>query len=195
MFIFLNGSSSSGKTSIAKELQEMFPQAFLRVGIDAFMGMMPEKFIGDTEVAREGFFFEATKDEHGPITNVHGGVYAKRLFEARVPCIREILKLENEVVIDEILFDGRPEIDGYINGLKGFPGYFIAVNCSLEEVERREKLRENRSDNHARGHYHIIHNHGVPYDFEVDTTSTPSDVCAKAIFDFIATKPEPKVFR
>lgn len=41
--IYLNGPSSSGKTTLAKALQHAFDDPFLHVGIDKIIGWMPEK--------------------------------------------------------------------------------------------------------------------------------------------------------
>ncbi|MBL1241828.1 MAG: chloramphenicol phosphotransferase, partial [OCS116 cluster bacterium] len=41
--IFLNGASSTGKTSIVKALQDLLEDNYLHIGIDKFLGMMPEK--------------------------------------------------------------------------------------------------------------------------------------------------------
>ncbi|ASA57741.1 phosphotransferase-like protein [Vibrio gazogenes] len=41
--IILNGASSSGKSSIARELQAILPRNDLHIGIDTFISMMPEK--------------------------------------------------------------------------------------------------------------------------------------------------------
>lgn len=40
--IFLNGPSSSGKTSIAKALQYLLPEPYMLLGIDKMISMMPE---------------------------------------------------------------------------------------------------------------------------------------------------------
>jgi len=41
--IYLNGPSSSGKTTLAKMLQDSCETLFLLVGIDKIIGWMPEK--------------------------------------------------------------------------------------------------------------------------------------------------------
>mgnify|MGYP003342011459 CR=1 FL=1 len=41
--IYLNGPSSSGKTSLVKALQDKLSQPFLHVGVDKIIGMMPAK--------------------------------------------------------------------------------------------------------------------------------------------------------
>ena len=40
--IYLNGPSSSGKTTLAKALQESFVEPFLHIGIDKIIGFMPD---------------------------------------------------------------------------------------------------------------------------------------------------------
>jgi chloramphenicol 3-O phosphotransferase len=54
--IYLNGPSSSGKTTLAKALQEEFEQPFLHIGIDRVIGMMPVKLNNwDGGEALQGF--------------------------------------------------------------------------------------------------------------------------------------------
>jgi chloramphenicol 3-O-phosphotransferase len=42
--IFLNGVSSSGKTTLAKSLQERLPDLFYWIAVDIFIDMMPKKY-------------------------------------------------------------------------------------------------------------------------------------------------------
>ena len=42
--IFLNGVSSSGKTTLAKSLQERLTEPFFWLASDTFIGMLPEKY-------------------------------------------------------------------------------------------------------------------------------------------------------
>jgi chloramphenicol 3-O phosphotransferase len=46
MIIFLNGCSSSGKTTIAKAIQHLSDEPWLLLGIDTFFHMMPSKYVG-----------------------------------------------------------------------------------------------------------------------------------------------------
>ena len=43
--IYLNGPSSSGKTTLAKALQHAFEEPFLPIGVDKIIGWMPEKIV------------------------------------------------------------------------------------------------------------------------------------------------------
>ena len=53
--ILLNGASSAGKTSIARELQRVLPEPYLRTGIDDFFRMLPPRYLGTESPADQGF--------------------------------------------------------------------------------------------------------------------------------------------
>ena len=43
--IFLNGTTSSGKSSILGQLQSLFEEPFLEAGIDKFIFMLPVRYL------------------------------------------------------------------------------------------------------------------------------------------------------
>ena len=43
--IFINGTSSSGKTSLLKLLQKKLPEPYLDMGIDKFIWMLPSRYL------------------------------------------------------------------------------------------------------------------------------------------------------
>ena len=43
--IFLNGTSSSGKTTILQALQDSLDEPFLDMGIDRFIRMLPKRYL------------------------------------------------------------------------------------------------------------------------------------------------------
>jgi chloramphenicol 3-O phosphotransferase len=42
--ILLNGTSSSGKSSVARALQEVLSEPYLHLGIDTFIAMLPSRY-------------------------------------------------------------------------------------------------------------------------------------------------------
>lgn len=62
--IILNGTSSSGKSSVAKELQSILSGYTLHTGIDHFVEMLPEDFVvlsdGTNPAAVEGLLWVTT---------------------------------------------------------------------------------------------------------------------------------------
>jgi chloramphenicol 3-O-phosphotransferase len=47
--IFLNGTSSSGKTSIARALQKSLDEPYLYLSVDSFLDMLPEQCFSGEE--------------------------------------------------------------------------------------------------------------------------------------------------
>ncbi len=43
--IFLNGTSSSGKTSISLELQQILDEPYLHISVDKFLYMLPVDYL------------------------------------------------------------------------------------------------------------------------------------------------------
>lgn len=78
--IYLNGASSSGKTTIAKALQNAFEEPFLHVGIDKIIGWMPEKVNDWTgKEAPIGYSWKKSEDESGNlIQELQIGHYAQK---------------------------------------------------------------------------------------------------------------------
>ena len=51
--IFLNGTSSSGKTVIAKALQQILDEPYLHYAVDSFLDMLPWKSGSQDELSEE----------------------------------------------------------------------------------------------------------------------------------------------
>ncbi len=64
--IYINGPSSSGKTTLAQALQQEFDVPFLHIGIDRVIGMMPNKLNNwEGGPAPLGFSWKSSVDETG----------------------------------------------------------------------------------------------------------------------------------
>ena len=56
--IFLNGTSSAGKTSLVEHLQEQLDEPFLHIGIDHFLFMLPNRYRMDGKESYLGYCFK-----------------------------------------------------------------------------------------------------------------------------------------
>lgn len=75
--IVLNGGSSSGKSSLARALQEVLPEPWLRLGVDDLIDAMPTNSYGHTRT-----------HVRIDVINVKGWVYDAYLSNggSTVPC-------------------------------------------------------------------------------------------------------------
>ncbi len=169
--IYLNGPSSSGKTTIAKTLQESFSEPYLHLGIDKIIGFMPWK-INNWEggVAPLGFSWEPAKDPTGhPIYQIKAGPYAKKITRTLKDIAHLLAAHGYNLIIDDVAF-GAIEVEEWKSALKNYDVLYVGITTPLEVLEQREQSRGDRFLGSARGQYFKVHEN-VAYDLEIDTYS------------------------
>jgi chloramphenicol 3-O phosphotransferase len=179
--IILNGTSSSGKTSIVHALQNLLEEPFLDAGIDKFIWMMPERYL-DRPLWDDvlGLATKAGQQGHQLISGMH------RAIEA-------LSKNGNNVIADHVLVE-KAWWQDLAMCLAGLPVYLVGVRCPLEVLEERERARKNRTLGQARAQYDIVHGAGI-YDLEVDTSTLTPEECAKKIKNFVYSGNAPSALR
>jgi chloramphenicol 3-O phosphotransferase len=120
--IFLNGSSSAGKTSIAKVLQRILDEPALHITLDSFIGMLPEHAVFDQARETEAFF--------RMIAGFH------RALPAMASCGLVL-------IVDHVLQEPA-WLQVCVEALAEYPVFFVGVHCPLAELERREQARGDR---------------------------------------------------
>jgi chloramphenicol 3-O phosphotransferase len=167
--IYLNGPSSSGKTTLAKALQESFSEPYLHIGIDKIIGFMPAKLNNwSGEPAPLGFSWEAALDPTGyPVYQVRSGPFAQQITRTLKDMALLLASQSYNLIIDDVSF-GAIEVDEWKQTLKEFKVLCVGVTTPLHILEEREKIRGDRFLGGARGQYFIVHEN-VAYDLEVDT--------------------------
>jgi chloramphenicol 3-O phosphotransferase len=179
--IMLNGTTSSGKSTILVELQRLLEGPWLECGIDKFIFMLPERYLD----------FPVWNEVLGHAS--HAGPLGHTLFSGMHQAIAAMAHTGNLILADHALVEPTwvQECAGLFEHI---PAYLIGVRCDLQPLEERERARGDRTPGQARKQFERVHAHGM-YDFEVDTTYTPSATCARQIMQFIATKEPPNAFR
>lgn len=164
--VYLNGPSSSGKTTLAKALQNAFEEPFLHVGIDKIIGWMPEKINDWTGgEAPLGYSWKASVDTSGNlIQELQTGPYAQKIRKPLQEVVLALAKMGHCIVIDDVSF-GKQELNEWKEILKDFRVLLVGVNAPLPILEQREKERGNRIVGSARGQFFKVHVDTV-YDLE-----------------------------
>jgi chloramphenicol 3-O phosphotransferase len=108
-----------------------------------------------------------------------------RFFDGFHRCIGALAEAGNDLIVEHVI-ERRSWFEDCAQRLSKFDAFFVGVHCPLEELERRERLRGDRSIGEGRSHLEDgVHSWG-PYDFEIDTSlSDPERNAAlvKAAFD------------
>ncbi|MEU3557599.1 chloramphenicol phosphotransferase CPT family protein [Streptomyces fragilis] len=169
--IFLNGTSSSGKSSIARELLTVLDDGvFFHLSVDGFNAMRTKR-----ELTRAELDAALRRTRMG--------------FHRSIAAMAEV---GNDVVVDHVLSEPWRLID-CLTVLRPEDVLFVGVRCSRDELIRRERARGDRPPGLAAHQYDLVHGHG-DYDLECDTTSTSARECALQIKDFLARRPSPTAF-
>jgi chloramphenicol 3-O phosphotransferase len=178
--VILNGAPRSGKTSIARALQELDTRNWLNIGVDAHIGMLPARLRPGIGLRPGG--------ERPDIEVFIPALYAA-LFESMCAHSRLGFSVVAEFGIHDDYTDTLGIWDMFARYFGNMKPLLVGVRCSVEENVRRRDA--------AGGHYagslpdgsvpqvvarweHVVH-HGAHYDLELNTDKLTAAECAQSI--------------
>lgn len=185
VLIILNGASSAGKSSLTKELQQLWPRPLYAVGTDAVVMGWPEHFVLDHDESDPEKEMDALRVVPGlgpePSWNLKRSeaylTISRHAYEAWVAMSRSGIDL----IVDLCLSDPGLR-EQALDLLAG--GFWVGVTCDVDELVRREAARGDRYVGFASGTSATVHR-DMNYDLVVDTTSTPTQELARQVFDAV----------
>ena len=152
--IILNGTSSSGKSTLAKSLQNILKPTFLHVSLDSFGEMFPEEFYDRPD----GF---------------------KIILLAMISCVKTLSSEGYNIIIDGVL-EEKDSLSTILENLQNAHVLTVGVYCNLEILKIREVARSDRRIGMAGQQLQYIH-YDHKYDFEVDTSHKAASALASEI--------------
>jgi chloramphenicol 3-O phosphotransferase len=167
--IMLNGGSSSGKTGIARCLQAILPQPWLRSGVDDMLDAFPPSLMDS-----------GAGVEFGPNGEVTVGEGFRRIEAAWMAGIAAMARAGARIIFDDVFLSGAASQQRMRDYLSGLEVLWVGVRCDAGIAIGREIARGDRVIGMAASQAEIVHL-GVEYDIEVDTGRTESIECARAI--------------
>ncbi|MGH3137182.1 MAG: chloramphenicol phosphotransferase CPT family protein [Gaiellaceae bacterium] len=170
--VLLHGTSSSGKTTVARAVQRLSDEPWVRLGIDAFWNAIDERWMEHGPRAAEGFAWmeDAT---------IVPGAAGQRLAAGMRAAVAAVARADNDVLVDDVFIDSG-WLEAWRRELAGLEWLLAGVEAPLHVLEERELARGNRIVGEARAQVDVIHR-GIEYDVTVDTSRRSPDECARAI--------------
>ncbi len=188
--VLLTGPSSSGKSTIARHLQDALPEPFLVLGVDTFVSMVPRRLKGPD--ATEGFRWVAeTAEEGGAHTRVVRGEYGDRVIEAMQAALVAMARAGLNLIVEDVIAD-RAKLDGYLRALDGVDVTFFRLDAPLEILDERERQRPDRVRGTARGTRMDVARADA-YDLVLDTSAVEPTDAAVQLAAAMRT-PHPRAF-
>lgn len=179
--IVLNGAPRSGKSSIARVVQDSFEGFWINFGVDASMAMTPGRLQPGIGLRPGG--------EHPELEPV-----VKKLYRALFASIAVHSQLGFNVVADLGIHEGYSAPLGILEEMRsilaGLPLLFVGVMCPLEVIMARRNA-DPQGGHYAAGYivpppvrlwqYEVHRAKG--YDLTVDTAQLTPEECAAVIRD------------
>lgn len=161
--ICLNGTSSAGKTAIAKQLQELLPAVYLNFSIDSILYTLPPSAL-----------YRMT---HGQDIS---DLKYPQLVRSYNACVARLVEMGHFLVIDNAM-DRIEQVIDLLERIQGYSILLVGVHCSLKELNRRELQRQDRTIGEAAAQFNRVHR-GFVYDVEVDSSAkSPSELALEIV--------------
>ncbi len=190
--IFLNGTSSAGKTSLAHALQDSFTAPYQHIALDQFRDGMAPAYRGLNAPAgtpgERGLNVVPVKRPDGDVvTEVRFGEDGQRMLRGMRRAMVSFVEAGNNIIIDDIIL-APGFLDDYLDTMANLAVYFVGVRCPLDTIEERESQRLGRFPGTAHSHFESCHAHGQ-YDVEVDTSVHSPRQCAEQVISRMENPP------
>jgi chloramphenicol 3-O phosphotransferase len=167
--IVLNGSSSSGKTAIARCLKAILPTPWISLSIDDLLDALPPSLMNSDAGVAFG--------EHGEVTAGEG---FRAIALPWMSGIAAMARAGARIIYDDVFLAGAESQERLRAQLDGLNVLWVGVHCDAKVAAGREIARGDRVAGGAASQATRVHE-AVFYDLEVDTTSTESLECARII--------------
>ncbi len=174
--ILLNGTSSAGKTTLARAIQEEAGEPYLYWGVDSLFAAVPPKWGGgrDGPLSRDGFWYDRSDG-----VRIRYGPAGLRMLRAGYAAAAALTTAGDNVVFDEMLLS--PDLaELWETAFAGLEVLLVGVHCPIGVLEERERAR-NGVIGLARGHLDTVHAHHRRYDVEIDTAEASADELAHVV--------------
>ncbi|MDQ3692593.1 MAG: hypothetical protein M3464_03050 [Chloroflexota bacterium] len=185
--ILLNGSASSGKTSIANAIKRLAEEPYLHLGIDVFWErVFPHEWVGASQNTWNHVPVEGSDPPKSAVVFTPFGLsFTSGLHHT----VAALSRIGHNVVVDHVLTDAL-QVRSCVETWRGLPVLSVGVRCPLHATLGRASTRvaerwpeyiEAVAWQHGEVHMHTR----ALYDLEVDTSCLGPDECAQTILGYL----------
>ena len=167
--IFLNGTTSSGKTTLAWKIQDLAKEPYYQISQDMFCEMWP-----------------------GQYWNVNPEKVFNHTISLMYHTVRMFVDKGENVVLDHVLLcdetlksdNGEATLQEFTEVMAGINVLYVKVECPIEQLQRREKLRGDRELGLAKSQIELLWPQDG-YDLVIDTYKEETEDSAKRILELV----------
>jgi chloramphenicol 3-O phosphotransferase len=176
--VLLNGTSSSGKTTLVRALQDLLPDPWIEIGIDRFVFALPKRYLNQP-LWSEVFRYVRPDGRTDVPFAIETGPLGERLVAGMHRTVAALAAGGLDVIVDHVLLE-RAWLEECARLWARCRVLYVGVRCPLQEVLRRERERTDRTIGQAEAQHAVVHRWGG-YDLEVDTSELSAEEAAARI--------------
>lgn len=188
--IILNGTSSAGKSTIAKAIQNKFDDYYVHTGVDHLVAQMPAnafRMTSDPDAISPDKICWLLDPETEHVISIHPGDPGYAALGSMYQAAKALAQRGLNVIIDDVII--HPHIlQLMVNSLVDLPAWFVNVFCPKDEAKRREKKRGDRTPGLVEMQFDLVHAHGQ-YDLMINTSEQDIETCLAAIREMLNQTP------
>jgi chloramphenicol 3-O phosphotransferase len=193
MIIILNGTSSSGKTTIAKIIQGKYSGILLLYGVDTVVQNAFPLKCDYPPFNEQAIKVTINKVNDQPIAKLVVSPFMYPVYKTAVYFYKMLSEQGYNLIIDEVLFDDI-RVSQYFELLSKETVYFVGIKPGKEVAVEREIARKDRVRGFAAGLYDEVYNPIFNYDILLDTGQLTPEESAARILEYVAGDSNPQGF-
>jgi chloramphenicol 3-O phosphotransferase len=165
--VVLDGASSSGKTTIARAMQERAGRVLLNFSIDSILYALPPRAI---ERIQRG---DDISDLRFP-----------ELVRAFFACVKTLAGLGHDLVIDHAV-TSEAQAELLREAVRGHRALLVAVECPADVLAERERARGDRAAGLSASQVGRVHK-WLDYDLRVDSSNVSAEEAAGRVIELLS---------
>ena len=196
--LLINGTSSTGKTTLARALQDHWSTPMIYLGLDAWVtSTLAEKYwepattldaIKTDPFVRQGTHFLApnSPDNPSPWPQIASGLVSDTVVFMLHDTAFAFLAKGMSVVLDTVFLKAAWR-DDFLTKAEQQACCLIQMTASEEILTMREQARGNRMENVFRSLLPIVHQ-GIHYDLSLDTGILSTEEAVALVLTYVHTE-------
>ena len=174
----LNGAPSSGKTTLARALQQVLEPARWHRSLDDF---------------RQGYLDKHWAPARGPWSKAPERPLFQLLVEGYLRSLRAMALVGHNLISESVILPSSRDL--YLETFDGIEVFLVGVRCPLVVAQQRERKRGDRFSHVELDvpEFDLVHSHGA-YDVEVDTSVVSVQEAVILIQTALVTSPLESAF-
>ena len=180
MIVFLNGASSSGKTSLSRALQARWPGPLLYWSLDTVIAQLPFAYTGKGAHAQEGFEVAGSR--------VRAGLHGQALNALSAQYLATLAAAGYDIVVDYVLLE-QAMLAPFTDALRDCDVCLVGLYCEEALLAERNAARPDRAPGLALAQQQVVHFARDRYDLILDSSLSSVDQLAEQLMTYIADNP------